>query len=101
MANTAAEPPMDKPASASEVFESLGDHELAAIHALYRYDEGLDQVGLASEARLGLTDATATAQKLAGLGLVEVSDEHGRTRFRLIRERLREQVKEAPSALFS
>jgi hypothetical protein len=88
-------------ASVSEVFEKIGDRELAAIHALERSQDGLDEVGLASEARLGVSAASRAAGELADLGLVEVSEQNGRRWFRLVRKALRQQVEDAPEALFS
>ncbi|HKF83266.1 MAG TPA: hypothetical protein VKB23_09945 [Solirubrobacterales bacterium] len=93
--------PAQGAASASEVFERLGEQELAAIHALERNIDGLDEIGLASEARLGVSAAVHAAKELSNLGLVEITRQNDHLFFRLIPESLRRRVEEAPAALFS
>lgn len=87
--------------STREVFDQLGDHELAVVRALDRSD-GLDEIGLASEARLKVSTAAEAAENLCRLALVERSVEtDNRIRFHLVRDRLRQQIEGAPEALFS
>jgi predicted transcriptional regulator len=75
---------------------------LAVIRALYEYADGLDEIKLASEARLGISEALGAAGKLINLGLVEsVQENGGGPRYRLNRERLQTQVESAPDALLS
>ncbi len=88
-------------ASVREVFDRLGDHELAIVYVLDQTDD-LDVASLASKARLRVSTADEAVENLHQLGLVEVStDDEGHKHFRLERERLREQIESAPEALFA
>lgn len=89
-------------ATAEEVFDGLGDQELAVVRALDGSTRALDDAELASAARLTVSTARSALQTLEKLGLVEAdADDEGRARFRLIRERVRAQIEEAPAALFT